>query len=103
MFKCFKSLCFHIELVGQLRLGEFSGEGFLEDGLAEAGGALEVGGHHRLQLLDHAQPPLHFRNDPRLLGSEAELASLEDRGVECNRVVPNATPVAKSRAVWLLK
>jgi len=37
------------------------GEGFLEDGLAEAGGVPEVGVHHRLQLLHHAQPPLHFR------------------------------------------
>ena len=26
----------------------------MEDGLAEAGGALEVGGHHRLQLFHHA-------------------------------------------------
>jgi len=25
----------------------------------EASGALEVGGNHRLQLLHHAQPPLH--------------------------------------------
>ena len=47
---------------------QFSGEGFLEDGLAEAGGALEVGRHHRLQLLHHAQPPLHFRYNPSLLG-----------------------------------
>ena len=45
-----------------------AGEGPLKDGLAEAGGALEVGGHHRLQLLHHAQPPLHFRHDPLLFG-----------------------------------
>src|ERR1035437_4422746 len=47
---------------------EFPGERLLQNGLAEAGGALEVGRHHRLQLLHHAQPPLHFRHDPRLLG-----------------------------------
>ena len=57
---------------------KFSGEGTLEDGLPEAGGALEVGGDHRLQLLHHAQPPLHFRHDPRLLGEavESERAAL---------------------------
>ena len=40
----------------------------LQNGLAETGGALEVGCHHRFQLLHHAQPPLHFRHDPRLFG-----------------------------------
>ncbi len=34
--------------------------------------ALEVGGHHRLQLIHHAQPPLHFRHDPRLLGERGK-------------------------------
>ena len=33
---------------------QFSCKCFLKDGLAEAGGALEVGGHHRFQLLHHA-------------------------------------------------
>ena len=43
-------------------------ESFLQDGLPQATGALEVGGDHRFELLHHAQPPLHFRHDPRLLG-----------------------------------
>ena len=47
--------------------GKATRKAFLEDGLAEAGGALEVRGHHRLQLLHHAQSPLHFRHEPRLL------------------------------------
>jgi len=41
---------------------------FCKNALAEAGGALELGRHHRLQILHHAQPPLHFRHNPRLLG-----------------------------------
>ena len=51
---------------------EFPRERLLQNALAEAGGALEVGGHHRLQLLHHAQPPLHFRHDPRLLGQRGK-------------------------------
>ena len=53
------------ELLIEFARLEFSRKSFLEDGLAEAGGALEVGGHHRLQLLHHAQPPLHFRHKMR--------------------------------------
>src|ERR1043166_5973059 len=51
---------------------ESSCECLLEDGLAEAGGALEVGGYHRLQLLHHAQPPLHLRHDARLFGQRGK-------------------------------
>lgn len=59
---------------------KFPSEGLLKDTLAKAAGALEVGGHHRLQLLHHAQSPLHFRHDPLLLGErwqgECELRQL---------------------------
>ena len=34
------------------------GECFFHDGLTEANGALDVGGHYQFQLLRHAQPPL---------------------------------------------
>jgi hypothetical protein len=47
---------------------ELAGEGFLEDGLAEAGGALEVGGHHRFQFLHHAHTALHCGRDAGLTG-----------------------------------
>ena len=41
-------------------LAQAAGESFLQNGLVEAGGALEVGGHHRFQLLPYAQPPRDF-------------------------------------------
>jgi hypothetical protein len=36
--------------------------------MAQTNRPLQVGGHHRFQLLHHAQPPLHFRHNSRLLG-----------------------------------
>lgn len=47
--------------------GKFAFERAVEDGLAEAGGALKIGRHDGFQFVQHAQPPLHFRYDPRLL------------------------------------
>src|SRR6266511_1254090 len=41
-------------------------ERLFKNALAKAAGALELGGYHRFQLLNHVQPPLHFRHDPRL-------------------------------------
>ncbi|TRZ92850.1 hypothetical protein D4R89_00620, partial [bacterium] len=38
---------------------QFAGKCSLEDRLAKAGGALEIGGYHRFLFLYHAQPPLH--------------------------------------------
>ena len=40
----------------------------MEDGLAEAGGALAVGGHHGFQCLHHAQSALQFGHDLILSG-----------------------------------
>src|SRR5882724_9937368 len=39
---------------------QFSRKCFLENGLPQTYRPLQVGGHHRFQLLHHAQPPLHF-------------------------------------------
>ena len=36
--------------------------------MAEASGALEVGGYHRFQFLDHQQAPLHLGDDAVLFG-----------------------------------
>jgi len=44
----------------------------LQNGLAEAGGALEVGRHHCVQFFHHAQSSLHFRHDPLLLSEGRE-------------------------------
>ncbi|MGP8198138.1 MAG: hypothetical protein ACLQU4_01385 [Limisphaerales bacterium] len=63
-------------IVGFLRILDFTharrnqpaGERLLQNGMAEAGGTLEVGGHHGFQLLHYAPTPLHFRHNPRLLG-----------------------------------
>src|SRR5436189_3933545 len=60
---------------------QFPSEYFLQNGLAEAGGALEVGGHHRFQLLHHAHPPLHFRHNPSLLGEGWEWNSKGSDGL----------------------
>ena len=51
--------------------------GWTGGGRWRAGG----GGHHRLQLLHHAQPPLHFRHDPSLLGEGWEWNSKGSDGL----------------------
>ena len=57
-----------MEALGPDRSDEFSGEGFLEDGLAKAAGALEVGGDCRFEFFNHAQSSFDFSNDPDLFG-----------------------------------
>lgn len=49
----------------------------LQDRLAEAGGALEVGVHDCFQLLHHAQAALYFSDDALLLSERWEL----ERGI----------------------
>jgi hypothetical protein len=43
-------------------------KGLLKDRLKEAGGALEVGGHHGFGFLDHRQAARHLGDDAVLLG-----------------------------------
>ena len=47
-------------------------EGLLEDGLAEAGGALEVGGDDGFELVDDAQAAFHFGDDALLFGKQGD-------------------------------
>ena len=47
---------------------QLAAEGFLLNRLAQARGALQVGGHGGFEFFDHAQAPLDFGDDARLFG-----------------------------------
>lgn len=46
---------------------QFPFKHLLQNGLAQAGNTLEVGGHTRGQLLHHAQQPLHFQHSGQVI------------------------------------
>lgn len=53
-------------------MGGSSGKRFLEDGLAEAGGALEIGGDDGFQFVDDAEAAFYFRYDTFLFGERRQ-------------------------------